>query len=91
MEINLTDLETLIRGERLPINRAEELFIRAYKAGLSDELLIFTLLELRDIFEGLESNEKDYFILGFCLGQKHLKDAEDDGENFTNNKTNYTQ
>lgn len=91
MEINLAKLEVLIRGERLPNDRAEELFIRAYKAGIGDELLLFTMLELRDIFEGLESTEKDFFILGFCLGQKQFRDVEDASFESVNFKPRITQ
>jgi hypothetical protein len=85
MDINLANLEILIRGERMPANRAEELFLMAYKAGLGDELLLFTLIGLRDIFEGLSGSEKDFFVLGYCLGQKTFRDVEDSSfENLTN-------
>lgn len=91
MNINLKELEELIQGNRLPINRAEELFILAYKAGIGDELLLFTMLDLRDIFETLESGEKDFFVLGFCLGQKHFRDVEESSlETILNDKPNKT-
>lgn len=92
MDINLGKLETLIRGERLPDSRAEELFILTYKCGLGDELLLLTLLQIRDILDSLSSDEKNFLILGFCLGQKTFRDVEDNSiESFINNKPNTTQ
>lgn len=90
--INLAELETLIRGERLPKDQAEELFLLAYKSGLGDELLLFTMLDLRDIFETLPSADKDFFILGYCLGQKTFRDVEENNVNSSvNDKPKITQ
>lgn len=92
MGINLAALQELIRGDRLASNRSEELFLLAYKSGIGDELLLYTVLQLKDIFEGLPSEEKDFFILGYCLGQKTFRDVEEESLNFiTNSKPNITQ
>lgn len=91
MEINLAKIEELIRGERLAADRAEELFLLAYKSGIANELLLFCILQVKDIFEGLPSEEKDFFILGYCLGQKTFRDVEEESLNFMLNKPLTTQ
>lgn len=80
--ITLQRQEVLIRGEVSPINLCEELFVLAYKNGLAGELLLNVILEIADIFDETNGNEKDHFLLGYARGQKDISDAEDDLEEY---------
>jgi hypothetical protein len=73
--------QELIAGG-IPQDRAEELFILGYKYGLGSELLIYALLSISDIIEGLEIKELQYFTCGYALGQKTWDDAEEETTDF---------
>lgn len=75
--INLRRLELLIRGEQ-PKGLHEELFVLAYKAGIGEELLMLTLLQVSDIFDKLTKNEVNHFLLGYSLGQKTHRESEEE-------------
>ena len=76
-KINMQRIEMLVRGEQ-PEGMHEELFVVAFKSGLSGESLMLTLLQVSDIFEGLTHDDKNYFCLGYALGQKTFMEAEDE-------------
>jgi len=76
-KINIKRIELLVAGEQ-PEGLCEELFVVAFKSGLSGETYMLTLLQVSDIFEGLSHDEKDYFTLGYAMGQKTHLESEDE-------------
>ena len=76
-KINMQRIEMLVRGEQ-PEGMHEELFVVAFKSGLSGESFMLTMLQISDIFEGLTHLDKNYFNLGYALGQKTYMDSEEE-------------
>lgn len=75
-KVNLQRIELLVRGEQ-PEGMNEELFVVAFKSGLGGESFMLTLLQVSDIFGELTHEDKNYFVLGYALGQKILIDSEE--------------
>jgi hypothetical protein len=88
-KINLQRIEELIRGDQ-PEGMYEELFVVAFKSGLGGESFMLTLLQVSDIFEELTHEDKNYFVLGYALGQKTLIDSEEQMTDAVTIKANKT-
>ena len=87
-KIDMQRIELLVRGEQ-PDGIEEELFVVAFKSGLGGESLMLTLLQVSDIFDGLSHGDKNYFLLGYAIGQKTFQETE---EEMTSNMTvNYNK
>lgn len=92
-KINLAKLEILIRGDRLPNDLAEEIFILGYKHGLNGDLLMFLMFQLKDMFDEAVFDLYTYkmLLLGYSMGQKTHRDVEEASLNQLNDKPNVTQ
>ncbi len=75
MNIDLGKLETLIKGERSPENRQEELFILFYKTGLSNEMIMYTLLQIKAEIDQFDIIDYQYMILGMALGDRDYREV----------------
>jgi hypothetical protein len=75
--LNIKRVEELVNGE-MPQGIHEELFVVAFKSGLGGDSFMLTLLQVSDIFNGLTHKDKNYFNLGYALGQKIHLETEDD-------------
>lgn len=86
-KIDMQRIEMLVRGEQ-PEGVEEELFVVAFKSGLSGESFMLTLLQVSDIFEGLTHGGKNYFCLGYALGQKTMMETEEEMTDATTHNYN---
>lgn len=91
--INLARVELLIRGDVIPKDLAEETFILGYKHGISGELLMVLMFQLKDMFDEPEFDLYVYkmLILGYSMGQKTYEDVQEASINQLNNKPAITQ
>lgn len=92
-KINLAKLEILIRGDRLPDDLAEEVFILGYKHGLSGDILMLLMFQLKEMFDTPEFDVYVYkmLLLGYSMGQKTFEDVQDASINQLNDKPSVTQ
>lgn len=74
--INLQRVEQLVRGDQ-PKGLHEELFVVAFKCGLGGESFMLALLQISDIWEDITHKDKNYFVLGYALGQKTFEESEE--------------
>lgn len=91
--INLAKLETLIRGDRIPQDFSEEIFILGYKHGIMGDLLMTLMFQLKDVFDEPQFTIYVYklLLLGYCMGQKTFEDVNEASMNQANNKPSVTQ
>lgn len=92
-KIQLAKLEILIRGDRLPDDLAEEVFILGYKHGLNGDLFMLLMFQLKDMFDTEEFNVYVYkmLLLGYSMGQKTFDEVNEASFNQANNKPAVTQ
>ncbi len=88
--INLASLEVLIRGDRLPVDLSEEVFIVAYKSGLSGDKLMNLMFQIKDEVDEFDLHDHKMLELGYSMGQKDYLAVLEASENTVLDNPNAT-
>lgn len=67
--IDLERLEALLKGDDIPDNLGEEMFLASYAMAADGEKFFTHLLNLGDVLDKLNINELQLLILGYAMGQ----------------------
>lgn len=74
--VNMERIQALCDGTEDPVNNAEKSFVIAYERSILGDSLYNVYKRFPMEYETLTEHEKDYFTLGYALGQLVFLDNE---------------